>query len=284
MKNARAESAVRQGAALGDEMTQVATMMMDRVVQNLPNLAGALLLLLAGWVLAKFLRALTGRMLALLEIVFARLLGVHLAERVRLARSANVLGALVFWAVLLFFVTAATNVLGLDTFTLWLGRLLDYLPTLIVGLLIVVAGYILSRVAADLILGATGQLAPAQRQVVARAAQATILVAAILVGADQIGIRVTFLAIIVGIAAGAVAGGVVVAVSLGARTHVANLIGAHQLRLNYELGQRIRVAGFEGRILQLTPQAVVLETDDGRVSVPGRLFSEQPVALIAQDR
>jgi small-conductance mechanosensitive channel len=273
---------MNQGAAPGDEMSQVASMIMDRVVQYLPSIGGAVLLLLVGWVLAKFLRAVTGRALALLDGVLRRLFGARVAERVRLARSANVLGGIVFWGVLLFFIAAATNVLGLDTFTLWLARLLEHLPTVIAGLLIVVAGYVLSRVVADLILRATVRLAAGQRQVVARTAQATILVAAILVGADQMGIRVTFLAIFVGIAAGAVAGGVVIAISLGARLHVANLIGASQLGRNYELGQRIRVAGFEGRILELTGQSVVLETDDGRVSLPGRIFSEQPVVLIAE--
>ncbi len=256
-------------------------MMMERATLYLPSIVGAVLLLLAGWVLAKILQAGTGRILALLDSVIGRVFGAGLAERLRLARSVHVLGTLVFWAVLLFFITAATNALGLDTFTLWLARLLDYLPTLIVGLLIVVAGYILSRFVADLIRSATGKLAPAQRQVVARAAQATILVASILIGADQIGIRMTFLAIFVGIAAAAVAGGVIVAISLGARTHVANLIGAQQLRQHYEVGQRIRVADFEGRILQLTPEAVVLETGEGRVSLPARIFSEQPVTLIA---
>ena len=261
----------------GDEMARISTML----IEYLPSIAGAALLLLAGWLLAKLLRAATARALALLDRLFGRRLGARHAERVRLERSATVVGALVFWAVLLFFVTAATRVLGLETFTQWLARLLDYLPTLIVGLLIVVAGYILSRVVADLLLSASAPIEPAQRLVVARAAQAAILAAAILVGGEQIGIRVTFLAIFVGAIAIAVAGGVVVAISLGARLHVANLIGAYHLRQEYELGQRIRVAGFEGRILALTPQAVVLDTDDGRVSLPGRIFSEQPVVLIA---
>ncbi len=272
---------MNQGAALGDEIMQVATIAMDRIVEYLPSVLGAVLLLLAGWVLGKFLRALAGRIMSLLDGLVGRVLGTPVAARLRFAHAANVLGALVFWAVVLLFVTAATNVLGLQTFTQWLTGLLDRLPSLIVGILIVVAGYLLSRVAADVIMGASVRLTPGQRQVVARAAQGTILVAALLVGADQVGIRITFLAIIVGIAAGAVAGGVVIAISLGARVHVANLIGANLLRQSYAPGQNIRVAGFEGRILELTAYSVVLETADGRVSLPGRIFSEQPVVLVA---
>lgn len=273
---------MNQGAAFGDEVRKAATTIVERVTEYLPSIIGAVLLLLAGWVLAKILRAATGRLLALLDSAIGRVFGARVSERLYMVRSANVLGTLIFWAVLLFFITAATKALGLDTFTQWLGRLVEYLPTLIAGALIIAAGYLLSRFVAELIRGATGRLAPEQREVVARTAQVSILVAAILVGADQIGIRMTFLAIFVGIAAAAVAGGVLVAISLGARTHVANLIGAQNLRQLYEPGQYIRVADYEGRILQLTPQAVMLETDDGRVLVPARLFSEQPVTLISR--
>jgi hypothetical protein len=133
---------------------------------------------------------------------------------------------------------------------------------------------------ADLILRARGPLATAQRRVAARATQALILVAALLVASEQIGIRVTLLAIFVGAAAVAIVGGVVVAISLGARRHVANLIGVQHARQRFELGARIRVAGHEGRVLEFAPQAVLLETEDGRVSLPGHLFSEHPVTLV----
>jgi hypothetical protein len=221
-------------------------------------------------------------MLKLLDALLGRVLGPRLAGRVPTARSANVLAAIVFWAVVLFFAAAAAHVLGLQFVAVWLERLLDYLPTLVAGVLIVVAGYVLARFVADLILGASGWLAPPQRLVAARAAQAAILIGASLIGADQIGIKVTFLAIFAGAAAVAIAGGVIVAVSLGARVHVANLIGARHLQQSHELGQRIRVGAFEGSILEFTPQAVVLETDDGRVSLPGHLFSEQPVVLVTR--
>lgn len=270
------------GVSLGERITQLARSLLEAGMTYLPSVVGAVLLLFVGWVLAKILRALAHRSLILLDRGLAHLLGEGRAERLRLARSSGVFGTIVFWAVMLFFVTAATQVLGLATFTQWLARLLEYLPTLVAGLLIVIAGYLASRFVADLILSTAGRIAPAQRTVVARAAQLTILIGAILIGADQIGVKVTFLAIFAGAALLAMAGGVVVATSLGARTHVANLIGAHQLRQSYEVGQRIRVAGHEGRILELTPHSVVLETEEGRLSVPGRVFSEEPVMLVAR--
>lgn len=266
---------------LGDEIQRIATTMAARGVDYLPNVLGAVLLLVAGWLAALLLRSLARRVLLLLDVVVGKMLGRGLADRVRFARSAAVVGTIVFWVVLLVFITAATQVLGLAVFTQWLARLIDYLPELLAGLMIVVAGYVMSRIAADIVLRTSGPLAPSQRLVAARAAQATILAAALLVGAEQIGIRVTLLAIFVGVAAIAVVGGVVVAISLGARVHVANLIGVQQTRQRFALGQRIRVAGFDGRILEFAAHAVVLETEDGRVTLPGRVFSEEPVVLLA---
>jgi hypothetical protein len=72
------------------------------------------------------------------------------------------LGAVVYCVVLLFFVTAATQTLGLQTFTDWLTRLLDYLPTLSAGLLIVAAGYVLSGFAAELVRATATSLAAPQ--------------------------------------------------------------------------------------------------------------------------
>lgn len=99
---------------------------------------GALALLLVGWVLARLLRLAARRGAALLDSLIARSTG---QARWHIGRSAAVLGAVVYWVVLLLFVTAATQTLGLQTFTDWLTQLLDYLPTLAAGLLIVAAGY-----------------------------------------------------------------------------------------------------------------------------------------------
>jgi len=271
-----------EAKTLGDALTAAATTIMDRALAYLPSLLGAVLLLVAGWVLARILRALTARAVLLLDALLARMTKSAGAERLRMARSSSILGAIVFWVVVLFFVTAATHVLGLQSFTQWLARLLDYLPTLAAGVLILLGGYIVSRFLADLVRATATRLAPAQRTALAHVVQGTVLVAAVLVGADQIGIRVTFLVILVAAVLAAGVGGVTLAVGVGARDYVSNLIGAHYLRQAFSVGQRVRVAGHEGRILEVTATAVVLETDAGRVSIPARVYHEQPIVLVAR--
>ncbi|MDH5212354.1 MAG: mechanosensitive ion channel, partial [Betaproteobacteria bacterium] len=124
------------------------------------------------------------------------------------------------------------------------------------------------------------RLQPAQRTALARLAQGATLVAAILVGADQIGIRVTWLAILAAVVIASVLGGVTIAVSLGARSYVSNLIGAHYLRQAFQVGQRVRVAGFEGRIVEVSATSLVLEGKEGRIALPGRVYHDEPIVLL----
>jgi hypothetical protein len=268
--------------SLGEALATVGSTLLERIVAFVPSVLGAVLLLIVGWILARVLRVVATRAALLLDTLLLRVGGPAGVERLRMGRAAVVFGTVVFWVVLLFFTTAATQVLGLQTFTNWLARLIDYLPTLAAGVLIVVAGYLLSRFVGDLVRATVTRLDAAQRSVLARLTQIAILVGAVLVGADQIGVRVTFLAIFAAAGAAAVVGGLAIAVGLGARDHIANLIGAHHLRQAFAVGQTIRVAGHQGRVLEVTTAALILETDEGRVSLPGRIYSEQPIAVITR--
>lgn len=269
------------GAAMNTAFAQF----VERAAQYLPSILGAFLLLLIGWIVARILRTLAIRAAVIADRMLSRLTATGSAERAKLPpSSAKILGSIVFWVVLLFFITAATQVLGLNAFTAWLAGVVNYMPTLFAGTLIIAAGFLLSRLARDLVVATSAIAGPRQRELLGRTVQAIILVTALLVGADQIGIKVTFLVIMAAAAGGTVAASVALALSLGARNYVANLIGGHHLRQTFSVGQIVKVAGFEGRILELTPVAVILETEEGRVTLPAKVFGEEPIVLRIGER
>ncbi|MGD8475959.1 MAG: mechanosensitive ion channel [Burkholderiales bacterium] len=264
----------------GTALSNVVSAIVDNVLSYLPSIIGAVALLVIGWLLARLLRVIAVRATRLLDKLLARLVGPA-ASRLHMAAASRVLGAIIFWLVLLFFAIAATEVLGLAPFTSWLSRFVAYLPTLAAGVLIIVAGYVVSRIVADLVRTTTPGITSAQRTALARVVQVTIIVGSALVGADQIGIKVTFLVIFAAAIAAAVVGGVALSVGLGARDYVANLIGAHYLREAVQIGQTLRVDDIEGRVIDVTATALVMETADGRVSLPARIYNERAITVVA---
>ena len=242
----------------------------------LPSLVAAAMILVAGWLLARGLRTVTVRLARTLDRGLAGLAGR--ARGTEEAGTPAVLGSLVYWVVLLAAVTAATQVLALESFGAWLERLVGYLPVLLAGGLILMAGFFIAALARNLVI-ATAPTTPDQAAVLGRALQVVILLTALVLGADQVGLEVTFLVTLGTVVAGALAGGLVLAASLGSGTFVANLIGAHHLRQQYRPGQLLRVGDYEGRVLTITPTTLILDCPEGRVSLPGKAFNEQPIIL-----
>ena len=137
-----------------DALAGVLDQTMERLALYLPNVLGAFLLLFVGWIVAHLLRATAVRLTLIGESALARLSASRGASPKRLSSaSAKILGSVVFWVVVIF-LTAATQVLGLHTFTTWLARVVDYLPTVFVGVLIIVAGFLVSRLAREVVQAA----------------------------------------------------------------------------------------------------------------------------------
>lgn len=263
------------GAALQSAFSQVAS----RIAEYTPNLLGAVALLLLGWLVARLLRGFAVKILHVLELLLHRLSRGQVARAIP-SGSVEIVAGILFWVVILFFAAAATHVLGLGAFSAWLQGLVTYLPTLMAGALIIVAGVLLAGLARDLTVAALPTFPEHQRGLLGRIVQGAVLVTAVAVGADQIGVRITFLVILAAVVTSAVVGGIALAVSLGARAYVANLIGAHYLRQAFGVGQRVRIAEIEGTILELTAVSIVLETEHGRVNVPAKVYNEAPIVLV----
>jgi len=254
-----------------------------QLAEHAPKLLGALLLLLVGWLIARLLRGLAVKLMHVLELVLHRLWrGPAGRASVLPSASVEMVGTILFWVVIVFFAAAAAHVLGLEAFSSWLQDLMAYLPTLVAGLLIILAGVLLSGLARDLTVAALAALPDSQRLQLGRIVQGAVLVTAIVMGADQIGIEITFLVVLAAVTTSAIIGGVALALSLGARTYVANLIGAHYLRHAFEPGQRVRIGTTEGRILELTAVSVVLETDQGRANIPAKVYNEETIVLLSE--
>jgi small-conductance mechanosensitive channel len=195
-----------------------------------------------------------------------------------------VLSGVVFWAVILLFAATATQIIGLDLFTKWMASIVKHVPGVAAGLIIIAAGFVASGFVGDLVRSSARRLQTTQQGALARVAQTATLLVAILVGADQIGLEVRWLAILVAVAMGVTLGGAALAVSLGSRHFVSNAIGAHYMRQSFRVGERVKVMGYEGRIIDININSVVLQTETGRVNIPAGVYSSAAIELLSDER
>lgn len=115
----------------------------------MPKLLAALLLLLAGWLLARILRAGVRRGLEALGFGrMAKKSGLEALIKqggVDLSLAGIIAGA-TFWLVLLVVAVSAANSLGLDSLANLANKVILYLPKVVVAILILVFGTLFARV------------------------------------------------------------------------------------------------------------------------------------------
>lgn len=251
-----------------------------QVATYLPRLLLAIAVMVLGWLVARLVRALSVRLLLGLDLLWQRLVSHKGLERLQpRLPPARIAGEFLFWFVVLFFMAGAASILGLGTFVAWISKLTTYIPILLTGLLIIIAGIILSSLLRELVVSGAERAGIQRGDLLGRLAQIAVLLTATAIGVDQIGINISFLSIIVGIALAATFGSVALAFGIGAQTYMSNVIAGHQLKQIYHIGDRLRIGGVEGTIIELSSTKVILGTDKGRVIIPARLFEEAVAEL-----
>mgnify|MGYP006195882579 CR=1 FL=1 len=246
-----------------------------------PRFLAAAALLVFGWLLALFMRALASRFVqALGRMVPGTMLRRGLPQPTLERQVSDIIGLVVFWAVLMFFVAAAADALGLPVLSTSLAGLGFYLPRLLGAILIAVFGLIIGNLARDAVTAAAAAAGAPFAAAVGQIVRAAILIAAGLIAVAEMGIDITLLTAVLSVTLLAVLGAFSLAFGLGARTAVSNIIGAHYLRQTFEAGQQVRFGDVEGTIAAITATAVVVRVPGGQVVIPAGQFTETVSMLV----
>jgi hypothetical protein len=251
-------------------------------IAMLPALAASILILITGWVLALILRVAMRRLAnnanRLLDRAFQR--GALSNLRVS-PGAAAVFGEIVFWIILFLTVAIAARVAGFAAVSGWLSQIATHLPNLIVGAAIIVVGYVVSVMVGEQVAAAARAARASQSALMGRLAQGAVFVTTLITGLAQIGVDVTFLIALFSVAIGAVCIGFSIAFGLGAREHVADLIGARAARRELRAGQTIEIGDTRGEVVEITSTHIALDTARGKALVPARLAAALGMLIVS---
>jgi small-conductance mechanosensitive channel len=269
---------------MSQEWLSAITNLTQTLRELLPNVLAAAALILVGLLLARLLRSWSRRLTAGALDRLGRSAAIHGAlQKTNMSSTIpKIVAAFVFWLVFLFFAATALEALGLPVVTDSLSRFVYYLPNVLAASLILAAGLVVGTVVRGLLVSAAASAGLAFASAVGRIAYGGILLVAIVIALDELGIDSGALIIMLTVTSGSVLAGLGLAFGLGAHTAVSNIIASHYVAQSYEVGQTVRIADVEGQVAERTSVAVVLVTEGGRVMVPAKKFTEETSVLVAE--
>src|SRR3712207_3042815 len=187
---------------------------LDVFLAYIPQLFGAIVILIVGYIVAKVLQAVVSRVLQAVGFDnWMKRGGIkQFFDRAQTRETpATVLGRLVFWFVFIIAITMAADALGIRQVSAVLGQLIAYIPSIIAAILILVLAALLANFLAGIVRGATGS------DLLSNVARYAIIVYAAFAALTQLGIAVQLTAPTFLIVLGAVALAAAIAFGLGAQ-------------------------------------------------------------------
>lgn len=123
---------------------------LDSLIGFIPNLIGFLVILLIGYVIARVIRAVVSTLLE--KVGLDRALsgspaGAYVERASPGARPSRLVGAVVFWFIFIYAISAAVGALKIPALTNFMANVQDYLPNVIAAVLILVVGIALAGAA-----------------------------------------------------------------------------------------------------------------------------------------
>lgn len=157
------------------------------VVSFVPRFVSGLILLLLGIVIGAFLKQLTIELFKFIKLeAILKRYGVP-ESRDGLAWS-NVLGELLRWFVIVLFLVPAADVWGLSKFVDVLNNLIAFLPNVFVAVLLLLIGFVVSRLVHDLLLSSIHGLSQETAKTVATVGRWSVIIFVLLAALSQLGI------------------------------------------------------------------------------------------------
>lgn len=168
-------------------------------MEFLPALLGGLVVLLVGWLIAKFVGGIVRRMLLALHVdraLASSQLGGELSQRAPTLLISGIVSTLAKWFVFLIFVQAAANVLRMPQVTAIINSILLFLPNLVVALAILIVGTVVADFVAKMVGSSVNLTKVRNSEVVSTIARYAVIGFAVIASVNQLGIATNLINIL----------------------------------------------------------------------------------------
>lgn len=247
-----------------------------------PRVLGCLIILIIGYLVAKAVKIIIQQILS--KIGFDRIgdrlneIGIIKQLKTEISLS-DIVAKIFYYYLLLIFLTLAAEKLGVDTITNMVLSLVNFIPKLIAGAILLQIGIMLSDAIKTAVTALCKSFNIASAKLIGNIAFVFFLIITFITALKQIGMETamlesSFLLVI---------GGVVIAFGIGygiaSRDVLANIISSFYSKKNYREGQLIKIDNVKGVITKIDNTSVTIVNDTTTTIVPLQLFQTRQVEI-----
>lgn len=253
----------------------------------IPNIVGAVVVILVGWMVAKLASK-------ALEKIFASLNIDRFGEKINeteFATKANFklrlsrfLSQLVYFLLMLIFLMAATDVLGMPVVSDMVGNLIEYLPRLLSALVLFVLGIYLSEFIKNIVLATCTALGIPSAKIIANFVFYLVFLTLTISALGQAAIETSLITSNLTV----ILGGVVLAFSIGygfaSKDTMANFLASFYSKNKVKIGDFVGIDGSKGKVVAMDSASITLQGDGKLIVIPLKKLTSEKVEIFSNER
>jgi len=194
----------------------------------LVNVLLVVLILLAGWVISRIIKAAVTRGFRGMKLdSLSEKVGMDglLAKGGIKYSLSELLGVLCYWLSMLVTLVLAINAVGLTVAVDLLNRVILYIPNIIAAVFILVVGIFISNLLKNMISAAANNAGLSEGRLLSRIVEVTVMIFVIAVAMEHLNIGARIVELTIGIILGSLGLGVAIAIGLGCKDIIGRIAG-----------------------------------------------------------
>ena len=252
------------------------------IMKAIPNILGAIVVLLIGWLITKIALFLLKKILnfskvdRLTELINER--NIFGKADIKFNTSSVILG-FVKWIMFLVFLIIASDIMDWKIVSVEIGNLLRYLPKLFSAIALFMVGLYIANFVKKAIKGVFDSFDLTGANAISSLVFYVIAIIITITALNQAGIDTQIITNNLTIILGAFLAAVAIAFGLGSKDVVGDLLRAFYTRKNFEVGQKINFKNISGEIESIDNITMSVKTAKGKVILPIKDVVENEVEI-----
>ena len=254
-------------------------------LSSLSSLFVALVTLIVGWFLAKFIRFIIVRVLKsihfdqLVEKLNIESLFIRLNIKVK---PSAIIGKFVYWLILLIFIISATEILGWELASKEISKLIELLPKLLFALIFFIVGYYLSELIRNAVYSATNSAGISGAKAISNIIFYVLMIFISITSLDQAGVDTTLFTSNITIIIGGALLAFALAYGFASRDILTNILASFYVKDKYKVGIKLKINDTKGVIENTDTLSITLLTEDKRrLVIPIKKLISEEVEILS---
>ncbi len=252
-----------------------------------PKFIGALTILLVGWLVSRTVGKILSKVLAKVGVdrLAEMLDDIDLVQRTGVLKEklSAILAKVVYYMMMLTFIIAATEILGVAAITQLFTDLMNYLPSLLTASVIFMLGLFLADMVQGAVITLCQSLGIASAKMIGSIVFYFLFVTIAVSALAQAKINTEFISssLVVLIGAGALA--FAFGYGLASKDLVSNYLASYYNKNKVRVGDEVRIIGERGKVVLIDSTSMILQTPERAIIIPLSKLTTEKVEVFYPD-